>query len=179
MPALPKNRCYKNELHATRWKEGSSPQDQPRQLFCIQKHVLLVSRVYCCPAVGHQILAHDPWLLRITASQVPCELPFVLFHKSGVTRDLLLYIFTHVQSGVKLTDIERLIAQMYSDGVLLNLDNNIVQALFNEQRCINLMNFCACSTNIGFWHTSPTSQLNVLRDVNIHYTCKLGFLRMF
>ena len=29
--------------------------------------------------------------------------------------------------------------------VLLNLDNNIVQALFNEQRCINLTNFCACN----------------------------------
>ena len=28
--------------------------------------------------------------------------------------------------------------------VLLNLDRNIVQALFNEQRCINLINFCAC-----------------------------------
>ena len=28
--------------------------------------------------------------------------------------------------------------------VLLNLDNNIVQALFNDQLCINLINFCAC-----------------------------------
>ena len=28
--------------------------------------------------------------------------------------------------------------------VLLNLDNNIDQALFREQRCINLINFCAC-----------------------------------
>ena len=28
--------------------------------------------------------------------------------------------------------------------VLLNLDNHIVQALFSEQRCINLINFCPC-----------------------------------
>ena len=105
-----------NELHATRCKDGSSPQDHPRQLFCIQKHVLLVSRVYRWP-VGHQILAHDQWLLRITSSQVPCEIPFVLIHQSGVTQDLFLYIFTHVQSGVKLIDIERLLAQMYNDGV--------------------------------------------------------------
>ena len=26
----------------------------------------------------------------------------------------------------------------------MNFDNNIVQALFNEQCCINLINFCAC-----------------------------------
>ena len=38
----------------------------------------------------------------------------------------------------KLINIENL-------QVLLNLDNNIVQALFNEQRCINLINFCACN----------------------------------
>ena len=99
MPALPKIDAT-NELHATRWKDGSSTQDQPKQLFCIQKHALLVSRVYRCP-VGHQILAHDPWLLQITASQVPCEIPFVLFQKSEVTWDLFLYIFTHVQSEVK------------------------------------------------------------------------------
>ena len=74
-----------------------------------------MSRVYRCTR-GHQILAHDPWILKVTASKIPGEVPFVLFHKSGVTRDLCIYIFTHVQSGVKLTDIERLIAQMYSDG---------------------------------------------------------------
>ncbi len=104
-----------NQLHVTRWKDGTSPRDQPRKLYCIQKCVLLVSRVYRCP-VGHQILAHDPWLLQVTASKISSQIPFVLFHKSGVTRELFLYIFTHVQAGVKLTDIERLISQMYTDG---------------------------------------------------------------
>ena len=44
------------------------------------------------------------------------------------------------------TTIDRtiLIINIAIQQVLLNLDNNIVQALFNEQRCINLINFCAC-----------------------------------
>ena len=31
-----------NQLHATRWKHGKSLYDQPRKLYYIQKHVLLV-----------------------------------------------------------------------------------------------------------------------------------------
>ena len=103
-----------NQLRATRWKDGKTSYDQPRKLYCIQRHVLLVSRVYRCTN-GHQILANDPWLLEITETKTSREIPFVLFHKSGVTRDLFLYIFTHVQAGVKLTDIERFIAQMYNE----------------------------------------------------------------
>ena len=34
--------------------------------------------------------------------------------------------------------------------MLLNLDNNIVQALFNKQRCISLINFCACINKTDF-----------------------------
>ena len=46
-------------------------------------------------------------------------------------------------------NIEQLLIEQYSSTlsiqqVLLNLDNNVVQALFNEQCCINLINFCAC-----------------------------------
>jgi hypothetical protein len=43
------------------------------------------------------------------------QVPFVLFHKSGVTHDLYQYVFTHVQAGVKLTDIEYFLKQMYHD----------------------------------------------------------------
>ena len=47
------------------------------------------------------------------------QIPFVLFHKSGVTRDLYQYIYTHVQAGVKLTDIEYFLKQMYHDAANL------------------------------------------------------------
>ena len=40
--------------------------------------------------------------------------------------------------------IEQCSSTLSIQQVLLNLDNNIVQALFNEQLCINLINFCAC-----------------------------------
>ena len=106
-------RCS-NQLHASRWKDGKVSYDEPRKLYCIQRQVILVSRVYRCSA-GHHVLAHDPWVLQETHTETRFHIPFILFHKSGVTRDLFLYIFTHVQTGVKLNDIENLISQMYTD----------------------------------------------------------------
>ena len=44
-------------LRATRWKDGQSAHDQPRRLFSIQRHAILISRVYRC-STDHQILAH-------------------------------------------------------------------------------------------------------------------------
>lgn len=40
---------------------------------CIQRPVVLVSRVYRCTA-GHQVLAHDPWLLQIISSSTEVPL---------------------------------------------------------------------------------------------------------
>ena len=104
-----------SSLYATRWKDGRSSCDEPRKLFCIQRKVFLVSRIYRC-GTGHQILAHDPWTLKAIPSSI--QVPFVLFHKSGVTRDLFQYVYTHVQAGVKLTDIEHFLHQMYCDAVV-------------------------------------------------------------
>ena len=101
-----------NSLYATRWKDGKTSYDEPRRLFCIQREVFLVSRIYRC-RIGHQTLAHDPWTLKTISSYI--QVPFVLFHKSGVTRDLFQYVFTHIQAGVKLTDIEHFLQQMYHD----------------------------------------------------------------
>ena len=50
-------------LRPTRWKDGKAVSDQPRTLFCIQRRAILVSGVYRCTN-DHQVLAHDPALLR-------------------------------------------------------------------------------------------------------------------
>ena len=104
-----------NSLYATRWKDGKSSHDEPRRIYGIQREVFLVSRVYRCRK-GHQTLAHDPWTLEIISSHT--QVPFVLFHKSGVTHDLYQYVYTHVQAGVKLTDIEYFLKQMYHDAAI-------------------------------------------------------------
>ena len=51
------------------------------------------------------------------------------------------YCFVNIEQLL----IEQYLSTMSIQQVLLNLDNNIVQALLNEQRCVNLINFCACS----------------------------------
>ena len=62
---------------------------------------------------------------------------------------LSAHVPTTLQQLLLSVNIEQLLIEQYSSTlwiqqVLLNIDNNIVQALFNEQRCINLINFCAC-----------------------------------
>ena len=74
-----------------------------------------MSRMYRC-RIGHQTLSHDLWTLESISSYI--QVPFVLFHKSGVTRDLFQYVFTHVQARVKFTDIEYLLQQMYHDAAI-------------------------------------------------------------
>ena len=45
--------------------------------------------------------------------------------------------------------IEQYSSTLSIQQVLLNLDTNIVQTLFSEQRCIKLINFCACTPTIS------------------------------
>lgn len=81
--------------------------------------VVLVSRVYrCCN--DHQILAHDAGILKMVAKN-NVQVPFVLFQKQGVTWDVFHYIMSHVHTGLRFTDIEHLLRQMYYDRSLFLL----------------------------------------------------------
>lgn len=81
-----------------------------RTLYGKEQIVLLVSSKYACPK-GHTYPGYDPRLLEILPS---FELiPFLLFHKSGVTRDLFDYIVSAVSSGSKFNEIERLLLENY------------------------------------------------------------------
>ena len=171
-----------NSLYATRWKDGKASHDEPLRIYCIQREVFLVSRIYRCRK-GHQTLAHDPWTLKMISSYT--QVPFALFHKSGVTRDLYQYVYTHVQAGVKLSDIEYFLKQMYHDAAIsrtaphnalslasISIDspgrqiitNCFVRSYFeNEHMYVQHTSeipykWLSCdhtfkvSANIGFWH---------------------------
>ena len=106
-------------LRALRWKNGQTYYDQLRMLFCIQMQVVLDSQVYrCCN--DHQILAHDAGILKMVAKN-NVQVPFVLFQKQGVTWDVFHYIMSHVHAGLRFTDIEHLLRQMYYDRSLFLL----------------------------------------------------------
>ena len=78
-------------LRHWKWKDGSNDidRDNPENLFCIQKRVLLVSSLYLCER-NHQIVSHDPRIINEFRKQI--QVPVVLFHKSGVSKDLFDYI---------------------------------------------------------------------------------------
>ena len=80
--------------------------------FGLRNDVLLVGRVYFCRN-KHQILSHDQGIL----SQVKADfqLPFVLFHKSGVTRELCRFFISHISAGMTIADVQVLWQQSLFD----------------------------------------------------------------
>lgn len=84
-------------LKPVRWQDGNSPQVAPRKIHGINGPILLVGRVYrCCK--GHDILSYHPDII----SQVPVQeaIPFVLWHRTGFTCDLLDLVHSLVLAGV-------------------------------------------------------------------------------
>jgi hypothetical protein len=80
--------CH-SALRHWKWKDGSNNRDNPENLFCIQERVLLVSSVYLCER-NYQIVSHDPRIINEVRKQI--QIHVVLFHKSGVSKDLFDYI---------------------------------------------------------------------------------------
>ena len=95
-------------LRKWRWKDGSCARDNPRKLVGLQKNVFLVSCVYLCEKFQHEIIGHDPALLTSLRTRFPfLRIPFVLFHKSGVTRELYEFISSSIQTGLPHSWISR------------------------------------------------------------------------
>lgn len=90
-------------LHRIRWKDGNTSYDQPRLLYGLRNAVLLVSRVYLCKN-RHRIISHDHGILSQVKRDFPS--PFVLFHKSGVTREMFQFFASHISAGMTITDAQ-------------------------------------------------------------------------
>lgn len=92
------------------WKDGRNEINAPRLLFPRNGITYLVSRVYRC-RTGHEIVAHDNSILQC----FPCQeqLPSLLSHVSGITRDLYKNIVLYSSTGMKIEQIECLIGQQH------------------------------------------------------------------
>ena len=92
----------------------------------------------CCAAICQQLLSTT-----IVQSLLTAINRFVL-------STIVSSCSNNIVTIIVICQHEQLLIEQYSwtlliQQVLLNLINNIVQKLFSEQRCINLMNFCACT----------------------------------
>lgn len=102
--------CAEGAVHGSllapyRWLDGSSDNAQPRKIHDSHGIMLLVSRVYRCSS-GHEILGHDPFILK----KLPQALvPFLLWHKTGVTKQLVDDISALVDAGLPIVSIESLL----------------------------------------------------------------------
>ena len=74
----------------------------PRQITGISGRVLLISRVYSCSA-GHEINGHDPSVLAMIASTR--RIPFIICHRTGLTRELLEMFVSMVRNGLSFAQI--------------------------------------------------------------------------
>ena len=101
----PKVNCTK-AIHLHQWNTGHSDGHHPRLLHDLNYMVLLVPALYACDN-GHQTLATDPYILQ----QFPEaeHIPFILFHRSGVTREFARVILGLSIEGLSFSAAERFI----------------------------------------------------------------------
>lgn len=92
-------------LSPSRWQCGNSERTQPRKILSAKGVVLLVSRVYKCTH-GHEIIGHDPGIISCIN---PWLVPFHLWHKTGVTKELVDEISILMDSGIPIVSIESLL----------------------------------------------------------------------
>ena len=100
--------CH-SSLRTWRWNDGTSPYWMPRSIFSVQERVLLVSCVYLCG--NHQVITHDPNLLK-SVREAGIRIPFILFHKSGMTEELHNFISSSIQAGLCIQEIESMLLNL-------------------------------------------------------------------
>ena len=70
------------------------------------------SHVYLCSGKHHQVVAHDPELLK-AIRKTGIRIPFILFHKSGMTKELFGFISSSTQAGLCTQDIENMLLNLH------------------------------------------------------------------
>ena len=71
--------------------------------------------MYLCSGKHHQVVAHDPKLLK-TVCETGIRILFILFHNSGITKELFDFISSSTQAGLCI--------QLDIENMLLNLHNS-------------------------------------------------------
>ena len=93
-------------LTCMRWLDASKPRYMPRSVYGLNGVVLIVAQILHCRN-GHQVTTCDARILNKFSDRA--YLPFILFHRSGLTRELSQLIFTQASLGTPFKDIEAVI----------------------------------------------------------------------
>lgn len=168
------------------WNDGTTEGKQPRILHGMNNIVYLVSAVYTCDN-QHQIMAHDELILSTLSSKMTT--PFVLFHRTGFTRELVDMIIALTRKGMNFYKIESLIleqrweyfsrlqntceidANFFDMALSKSPSNDIISKAFlatfleNEQMYIHEMLSIPIGESISFDHTfKVAANIGYLRE---------------
>lgn len=85
---------------------------------CLAVYSLSRSESFLClvcisVAIITMMMAHDPELLK-SVREAGIRIPFILFHKSGMTKELHNFISSSIQAGLCIQDIESMLLNLYS-----------------------------------------------------------------
>lgn len=84
-----------------------------RMLYDVDRPVLLVTSFLRCSSKGkkqHEILGYDPRLLRMFPN---LDLPFMLFHKAGITKKMMEFILESIISGMTVNRLFDVVKTKY------------------------------------------------------------------
>ena len=99
--------CSQFPLSLKHGRIGQTHSLQPR---VTDYTILLVSAVYKCP-VGHESSSTDPRIIEVVGKH---NLPFILLHKTGLTKSFEESVIELVKQGLTLKSIESYGKQMRS-----------------------------------------------------------------
>ena len=120
------------------WKMGQTHSLQPRLIHNTEYTVLLVSALYMCP-VGHEVSSTDPRIMKLVGEH---NVPFVLLHKTGCTKNFEETVFELIKQGMTLRSIERFLEQMrqhHATSVAIQL-HTALKSEYNGKCQPNLLN---------------------------------------
>lgn len=115
-----------SKLQVSRWNVGRSEGHCPRLLHNINYVIILLPAVYECDN-KHEVVSTDPYILR----QFPEEeyIPFILFHRSGITREFARCTIGLALEGLTFAVIERFIQRRrYENIASLQLKVNCISS---------------------------------------------------
>ena len=102
----------KSHVQFSQWNVGRSVNHGPRLLHELTYMVLLVPAVYVC-ANGHELVSTDPHILEQFPEQ-EC-IPFILFHRSGATRQFARAVISLCLEGLSFSATGRFIKSTRTD----------------------------------------------------------------
>ena len=121
-------------------------------------NVVLHTVKQCCAAPCQQLLSTT--IVHSCSSSTTIVQSLLTTINKLFSSTIISYCSNNIVTLLFFVNIEQLLIEQYLSTlsiqqVLLNLDNSIVQVLFNE-RCINLINFCTCRETVEFLHYHVT-----------------------